>query len=431
MLDQIREIIERLLGRSLPEQTTPSTDTTDTTDTTRASSDTNPFDPMKDWLNWWQHERERKRQARQERKQQRKLRDRMSFGEELWGAAAGKRGAQPDGAKQQRLNLPMLQSESDLAALLGISLQRLRWFTHDRPAETVWHYVRYTIAKRSGGERLILAPKRALKELQRRVLHEILERVPTSPNAHGFVAGRSIVTNAQPHVGRAVVLNLDLKDFFPSISYERVRDWFIEAAGYSFPVASALALLCTERDREAFDHNDRRYYIGIAPRTLVQGAPTSPALANIIAWRMDRRLDGLARKYGFCYTRYADDLTFSGDDMHAAHRIRRQAGRIIQEERFELHPQKTRIYRRSSRQIVTGLVVNDQASMPRTVRRRMRAILHNARTTGLEAQNRNGHRRFSAYLKGMIGLIHMTSPQQAARLRAALDALDDQGEQRA
>lgn len=370
-------------------------------------------------LNWWQRLREERRRAREQRKFSRRQKDRTWFGEEVWGASEKQRTATCNPDRLQQLNLPILHTEQDLAFLLDIPLRRLRWFTHDRAAETVWHYTRYTIPKRSGGERVILAPKRELKALQRQVLHKILAGVPASQSAHGFAVGRSIATNAQPHAGKAIVLNLDLKDFFPSITYERVRGWFI-GAGYSFSVASVLALLSTEHDRELFEHNDTRYFVSVTPRALVQGAPTSPALANLIAWRLDRRLDGLARKHNFAYTRYADDLTFSGDDSDAAHRIRRAAEQIIADEQFTLHPQKTRIYRRSSRQIVTGLVVNDEVNTPRQIRRRVRAILHNARTTGLEAQNHNHHPNFRAYLSGLIGLINMTSPQEAERLRDEL-----------
>ncbi len=160
-----------------------------------------------------------------------------------------------------------------MAQWLGVSLSRLRWYSHDKAADTVWHYLRYTIPKRSGGERVILAPKTELKTLQRKLLDDLLTHIPVSESAHGFVTGRSIVSNAQPHVGKAVVLNLDLKDFFPSVSFARVRGLFI-AWGYSFSVASALALLCTERDRVSFERSNQNYWVSVGPRALIQGAPT-------------------------------------------------------------------------------------------------------------------------------------------------------------
>ena len=305
------------------------------------------------------------------------------FGEEVWGVSARHRNATADPARLSRFGLPQLATEQDLAAWLGISLSRLRWYTHDRPADTIWHYVRYTVPKRTGGERVILAPKRELKALQRRVLTGLLASVPVAPSAHGFVPGRSILTNARAHVGRQVVLKLDLKDFFPSVTYPRVRGLFV-ALGYSFAVSSALALLCTEYERIPTEFNGATRFVSVGPRHLVQGAPTSPRLANLVAWRLDRRLGGLAAKRGYTYTRYADDLVFSSDAPEAVHALRQVVQRIVAEEQFVVNKAKTRVSRRSARQIVTGLVVNDGVSTPRQLRRRMRAILHNAQATGLD-----------------------------------------------
>jgi retron-type reverse transcriptase len=356
---------------------------------------------------------------RRERRQALRARDRVTFGEEQWGIGAAHRAAALDGAKLARFDLPRLATEAELAAWLGIPLPRLRWYTHDRAADTTWHYVRYIIPKRSGGERVILAPKSELKRLQRKVLDDLLARVPVAPAAHGFVRGRSILTNARPHAERAAVLKLDLKDFFPSITAARVRGLFI-ALGYPFSVAATLALLCTEYDREPFERDGTRYYVSVGPRHLVQGAPTSPGLANLAAWRLDRRLAGLAGKHGATYTRYADDLTFSCDDPEAIRAVRVVAKRIIAEEHFALNLAKTHLAERSTRQVVTGLVVNDGPAAPRELRRRLRAALHNARRTGLAAQNRDGRASYVAYLRGQIAFVESANPQHAERLRAAL-----------
>ena len=372
-----------------------------------------------DWLAQWDRERERRRQERAERQRRAKERDRSTFGEETWGVSKRHRAAETDEARLARYSLPVLRSEAELAQWLGITRERLRWFTHDRPADTVWHYVRHTRPKRRGGTRVILAPKRELKALQRRVLHDLLASVPLTEAAHGFRTGRSISTNAQPHAGRQVVLNLDLQDFFPSVTYPRVRGIFI-ALGYSYPVAATLALLCTEHDREVYDRDDGCYYISVTPRALPQGAPTSPALANIAAARLDRRLAGLANARGWRYTRYADDLTLSGDDPAAIGRMLEAAKQIITAEDFVVHPTKVRVARRSGRQVVTGLVVNDTVGTPRRLRRQLRAILHNAGRTGLQVQNREDRADFRAYLAGMIGHVAAANAVQGARLRAAL-----------
>jgi RNA-directed DNA polymerase len=355
-----------------------------------------------------------------EEMRQRRKHDRRDFGEDLWGISAAQREADINVERLQHLGLPLLYSEEDLADLLGISLSRLRWFTFDKAAETTWHYVRYTVPKRSGGERVILAPKAELKALQRKALSAIIGQAPVALAAHGFVPGKSTATNARAHVGQSVILKLDLQDFFPSITFARVRGMLI-ALGYPFAVASALALLCTEYDREEFDYTGKRYFISVGPRHLVQGAPTSPALANLVAWRLDRRLAGLAKARGFTYTRYADDLVFSGADPAAVQGLRIMAERIIRDEHFTVNRAKTKVARQSARQVVTGLVVNQQVGTPRALRRRLRAILHNAAQEGLAAQNREGRQDYAAYLQGMIAYVNAGNPAHAVKLRAGLD----------
>jgi len=369
--------------------------------------------------------RERQQQERELRRRARVRRDRRYFGEQLWGASAQQRYASTNLESLRQHDLPEFRSEWELAEWLGLPLHRLRWFTHDKAADTVWHYVQYTIPKRSGGTRTILAPKRELKALQRKLLHELIEKIPPSHLAHGFIKARSTVTNADQHTGRAFVLRLDLRDFFPSITYRRVRGLFIRL-GYSFSVASVLALLCTEYQRERYERNGIPYYVSIGERHLVQGAPTSPALSNLIARGMDYRLNGLASKRDFSYTRYADDLTFSGDSLDDTLKILDVAQRIIPSEGFAVNKAKTKIFRQSSRQMVTGIVVNQQTSTPRQLRRKVRAILHNAQQTGLHAQNKEGHENFRAYLLGLIGYIHAANPQHGAQLLAALQALPDE-----
>lgn len=379
---------------------------------------------MDDWFTEWEREREQRRQKRIARRERAKARDRTTFGEEIWGVSTQHRDAQTDPSRLARYDLPVLQNEAELAAWLGITRERLRWFTHDRPADLVWHYVRHTQPKRSGDTRVILAPKRELKALQRRVLHDLLDRVPPTEAAHGFRPAHSISTNARPHVGQQIVLNLDLQDFFPTITYPRVRGIFINL-GYSYSVASTLALLCTEHDRVTYERDDRCYYISVTPRALPQGAPTSPALANLVAARLDRRLIGLARASGWTYTRYADDLTFSGNDRESVGSLLKMIKQIITEEHFTVHPNKVRVTHHSQRQIVTGLVVNDTVSTPRQLRRQLRAILHNAAQTGLESQNHEKHPEFRAYLAGMIGHVTAANAAQGQQLQAALQKVRD------
>ncbi len=206
-------------------------------------------------------------------------------------------------ARLAKLGLPLLHSVTELAHWLGLqSPKELRRF--QRPgAGPGAPYVEFTIAKASGEPRRITAPRPRLKKLQRRILDELLDKCATHEAAHGFVRGRSVVTNAQPHAAAALVIKLDLRDFFPTIHFRRVAGLF-QHYGYAQEVAAALASLCTHRPQLG---DGRTLWPGVLP----QGAPTSPALANLLCRRLDSRLCGLARRAGATYTRYADDLTFS------------------------------------------------------------------------------------------------------------------------
>jgi retron-type reverse transcriptase len=318
-----------------------------------------------------------------------------------------------------RRGLPLMHTGSDLAGGLGIPLKVLRWLTYHRRGATVVHYHRYEIAKKTGGVRCISAPKPALAKAQRWVLENILGKLEVEPVAHGFVPGRSIVSNAGPHVGRTVVINLDLRDFFPTITFRRVRGLF-RKLGYSGHLATVLALLCTEPPRVSAELDGKVYHVALGSRILPQGACTSPAITNALCRRLDRRLAGLARKHGFSYTRYADDLTFSGDDAALVGHLLRNIRHILTREGFTLHPAKTRVMRRARRQEVTGVTVNVRPTICRKEVRELRAILHNAAKHGLESQNRNHHPNFAAYLKGRVEFIAMVDPRKGESLRMAL-----------
>src|SRR5207237_8142344 len=151
------------------------------------------------------------------------------------------------------------------------------------------HYVKFQVPKRSGGRRTLAAPHKTLKAAQRWVLANVVGKFPATEAAHGFVTGRGIVSNANPHVGKAVVVNLDLENFFPSITFPRVRAVF-ERYGYSGSVATVLALLCSECPRTTVTYAGTKYEAATGPRALPQGAPTSPALSNQVARKLDKRL---------------------------------------------------------------------------------------------------------------------------------------------
>jgi len=320
--------------------------------------------------------------------------------------------------------LPVLHTPADVAKALSLSIRQLRWLAFHTEAATRTHYVKFQVPKKSGGMRTLAAPHKTLKAAQHWILANVVGKLAVTDAAHGFVPGRGIVSNASPHVSKTVVVNLDLSDFFPTIVFPRVRAVF-ERCGYSGSVATILALLCTECPRATVTYAGTKYEAATGPRGLPQGAPTSPGLSNQIARKLDKRLLGVAAKLGLTYTRYADDLTFSGDAELAGKIgwLLAKVRNIAREEGFAVNEKKTRVMRRSTAQTVTGVVVNDKPSISRDELRRLRAILHRAKSEGLDAQNREGRPNFREWLVGKIAFVSMVCPDAGAKLKAALDAL--------
>lgn len=320
-----------------------------------------------------------------------------------------------DPEQLERYGLPAWLTEADLAQGLGVTVGALRHFSIHRARERTPHYVTFAIPKRSGGERLICAPKQRLKALQRAVLRELVAKLPVHDAAHGFVRGRSVATAARVHVGRAVVVRVDLADFFGMVTMRRVRGYLL-AMGFSYPVAATLAVLCTESVRQPVEVGDEVFHVPVGPRHCVQGAPTSPGLCNAIVHKLDRRLAGLAAQRGVSYTRYADDLTFSLDDTELVGRLLGTVRAIIRSEGFEVNEAKTRVMRRGRSQRVCGVTVNDQVGLSRRERRRIRAMIHaegRRRAVGTPSDSA------SAEIDGWLAYVHMLNPEQAEPLRRA------------
>ncbi len=336
----------------------------------------------------------------------------------------------------QLWQIPAIVSIAQLADFLNLTYGELEWFADLKGLNSrggdgrLSHYDCRVFAKPCGNLRLIEAPKQRVKELQRTILSEILNFVPIHSAAHGFVKGRSIRTFAAPHVGRRVVLKMDLQDFFPSIAAGRVRAFF-RAAGYPEPVADRLAGICTHAARGSvwsvpgsrFDPVLLRHAKELYRRPhLPQGAPTSPVLANICMYRADCRLTGLARSVGAEYTRYADDLAFSGDERleRGVEAFAARAAAILMEEGFALHHRKTRVMRQGVRQYLAGLVTNERVNIVREDFDRLKAILTNCVRHGPDSQNREVHPSFRAHLEGRVGFMESVNPAKAQRLRGIL-----------
>lgn len=324
-------------------------------------------------------------------------------------------------ARRQANALPELKDVQALARALELPLPRLRWLAFHRVVDSGTHYRRWTVPKRDGGQRLISAPKPDLMRVQRWIAEHVSEHLPVHGAAHGFLAGRGTVSNAREHAGARVIVKLDLKDFYPTVTQPRVKGIF-RKAGYTEQVATLLSLLCTEAPREELVLDGKSYHVALGPRSLPQGAPTSPSLTNTLCLGLDGRLEGIARKLGFRYTRYADDLTFSWRAPgHApVGKLLGSVRRIVEDEGFALHREKTRVMRAGSRQKVTGLVVNDAPAghplvrVPRATVRRLRAAIHN------RERGREGKGESLLQLKGLAAYVFMAD---AARGRELLDRI--------
>jgi RNA-directed DNA polymerase len=281
----------------------------------------------------------------------------------------------------------------ELAERVGISVADLEGATPN--------YRCFQIPKRSGGHRIIQAPDEALKALQRSLYHRLFKRLPVHPCVTGFRHGYSIASNASVHVGKAVVVRMDIQEFFPSTQARRLNRYF-SIIGWNRTVATLLTRLCT------------------LDGGLPQGAPTSPVLSNTMNYRMDARLTGLAASCGGVYTRYADDLTFSFEEDKHSHygAVIRGVQVILEDEGYAAHKKKKLHVRRAhQRQEVTGLVVNEKLALPRQTRRWLRAVDHRLATGGnatLTSQQR----------AGWAALESMVAAQREANVESQFERLD-------
>ena len=318
-------------------------------------------------------------------------------------------------------DIPEITTTGALAAWLGITPSELAWFAdlkdlaHKRPLLTHYHY--RVLTKRSGAVRLIESPKPRLKHYQRQIRTGILDHIPPHPAVHGFRKHRSIQSFVAPHTGRRVVLRMDLTDFFPTFAAARIQAFF-RTAGYPEPVADLLGGICTNAAHvPGLDFETRTLY---GRPHLPQGAPTSPALANLCFYRVDRRLRGLAESAGAVYTRYADDLAFSSDapfDRHVE-RFSTYVAAVLLDEGFHVNHHKTRIMHQCVRQRLAGLVANQRINIPRPDFDTLKATLTNCIREGPDTQNRAAHPNFRAHVDGRIAFMESVNPTKAQRLRA-------------
>ena len=255
-------------------------------------------------------------------------------------------------------------------------------------------YQEFVIAGKRGKRRIISAPSKNLKMRQRWILDHILYKIPVAQCCEGFRKNHSIFTNAKKHIGYQQSLNMDIKDFFPSITRDKVF-WVFYEMGYSKDAAGCFAELCCHEEK------------------LPQGAPTSPYLANIVCRGMDRQLMEFAEKHGLVYTRYADDMSFSGDCELSE--LGEEIAAIISEHGFAVNPEKTRIYKGNKRKLITGIIVKeDGLSVPRDFKRKLRQEIYYCKKFGaaghLENTKSEKMVNFREYLYGKAFYIKMVEP---------------------
>jgi len=317
-------------------------------------------------------------------------------------------------------NLFVIKNSKDLANKMGVTLKQLRFLTYTQKLSNRTDYVRFKMAKKTGGFREISAPKPQLKRLQYWILDNILNKVMVSEEIHGFVKERNIVSNAMPHIAKAVVMNFDLENFFPTLSYPRVKGLF-KSLGYSAEVATILALLTTEAEQKEVILDGETLYLYTGERYLPQGSPASPMITNLICRKLDNRMQGIATTLGFTYTRYADDMTFSSATYTNINKILYWVKKITKDEGFVLHPNKTRIMKKGSCQEVTGVVVNEKASVNRKELKKFRALLYQIEQSGLEGKSWHGKRdNLMAVIWGYANFIKMVDPKKGAKFIAQI-----------
>jgi hypothetical protein len=338
-----------------------------------------------------------------------------------------------DSPRLQQAGLPVLHTPQALADWLGLPLGKLAWLVHrfeigQAPAEERRaHYHFRWLKKRTGGKRLLESPKPTLRRAQQKVLREILDKIPVHSAAHGFVAGRSILTNAAPHLGQRVIVKFDLVNFYPGVGFSRVTAIF-RSLGYSREGAIWLARLTTSALPPgavgwAVWSPELEDYL---TRHLPQGAPTSPALANLSAFSLDLRLAGLARSFGAHYTRYADDLTFSGDDrfLRSLAVFIPLVEQLVRAERFRTNKAKRRVIRSHRRQQVAGVVVNQRPNVSRRDYDRLKAVLTNCVRRGASTQNHERIADFAAHLRGRIAHVAQLNPARGRKLLVLFEQVD-------
>ncbi len=279
-----------------------------------------------------------------------------------------------------RRGLPIIYRPHDLGEFLDVELEHLIKYASikksiDKEEEL---YEEFLIPKKSGGFREIVAPIEELKRIQRKIYDEILKKVKLSKFAHGFRENRSIVTNAKVHHNLSTIYRIDISDFFPSIKFKQILDVFL-TIGYSGVISFLLSSLCSRVPRTYLNLLKQLTIVENEPPYLPQGCPTSPALSNLICTNLDVALNEIAKRYGFVYSRYADDLAFSSSYFTISlSKFRYKLIQCIKNYGFSVNLKKERFsYNHKGDRIICGIVAHkDYLACKRKFIKNLRAALH-------------------------------------------------------
>ncbi|MEO0350411.1 MAG: reverse transcriptase domain-containing protein [Cyanobacteria bacterium P01_A01_bin.15] len=283
-----------------------------------------------------------------------------------------------------------LKTREDFATLLQVSDKHLRYHLYTQPRSKL--YLKFEIPKKSGGKRIILSPRASLKSLQRKLNHLFSKVYSPKPSTHGFTNEKNIVTNASQHLRQKYILNIDIRNFFPSINFGRVRGLLMSSPyNCNQEVATVLAQICCHENQ------------------LPQGAPTSPILSNMICAKLDSDLQRLAKRNQCIYTRYADDITFSTSRIRFPSRLiwfsheneelilGRELRNTIEDNGFVINESKVRLQPIYKRQEVTGIIVNEKLNVNRKYIRQVRAVLHAWEKYGIENAEKDFFKKYDKH----------------------------------
>lgn len=285
---------------------------------------------------------------------------------------------------EEKTKVPFIMNTYHLSNILGIKWRDFKNIINNSDKL----YYNFNISKKSGGKRTISMPNKELLIVQKKIQEKILNNITIHDNVYGFVKNKSIIDNAKRHLNKEMILNIDLKDFFPSIHRGRIFYIFKNICNYDNDVSYCLTKLTTYNN------------------SIPQGAPTSPVLSNIVAFMLDVRLSKLADKFNINYTRYADDITFSGDKTSINNSLLKIVSYIVAECGFNINPKKTRFANCASRQEVTGLIVNNEKiSIPNDYIRKIRQELYYVKKYGLKGHREKVGFKNKYYKDHMLGKI--------------------------